>query len=68
MTYSKALAKEILDMWKDKTPFFNQSMTLGQLESILKLHDPRFPETALTQADIIIIQMALVIAGAKFAE
>jgi hypothetical protein len=57
---TKAYAKEILDLWKDKTPLFNGSLTEGQVEAQLR-------SVGITQENAIVITMALVIAGAKFA-
>ena len=61
MKYTKALAKEILDIWKDKTAFFDGSMTVGQLESML------IYRMGFGQAEAYTIIMALILAGAKFA-
>lgn len=57
---TKAYAKDILNLWKDKSPLFNGSMTEGQLETYLDIH-------GIGQADRIVILTALVMAGAKFA-
>lgn len=55
--YTKKLAKEILDQWKDKTAYFDKSLTRAQFESM------RFGE-----AEATVITMALILAGAKFAD
>lgn len=59
---TKKFAKEILDIWKNETAYFNGSMTQGQFESMLRY---RF---GFGQAETITITMALILAGAKFAE
>lgn len=61
MKITKAYAKEVLNLWKDDTNYFNGTLTEGQFESML--HD-RF---GFGQAETIVITMALVMAGAKFA-
>lgn len=58
---TKVYAKEILDLWKNQTNLFNGSMTEGQFESMLRCK-------GISQADSIVIIMALVLAGAKFAK
>lgn len=57
---TKVFAKEVLDLWKDKTNLFNGSMTEGQFETMLRCK-------GISQADSMVIIMALVLAGAKFA-
>lgn len=59
MKYTKAHAKEILDLWKGETHFFDGTMTSWTLETQLRC-------AGLTQAAAISIVMALVMAGAKF--
>ena len=61
MSYTKKHAKEILDLWKDKTAFFNGSMTAAEFENML-LYQMHF-----CQAEAATITMALILAGAKFA-
>lgn len=61
MKMTKTYAKEILNLWKDSTNYFNGSMTEGQFESMLRY---RFN---FGQAETIVILAALVMAGAKFA-
>ena len=58
---TKAYAKEILNLWKNDSRLFNGSMTEGQFESMLM-------SAGIRQADAIVILMALVLAGAKFAK
>ena len=60
--YTKKFAKEILDLWKDKTGFFNGSLSIGQFESMLRYR------MGFGQAETITITMALILAGAKFAD
>ena len=60
--YTKKMAKEILDQWKDKTAYFDKSLTRAQFESML-VYRMRFGE-----AEATVIAMALILAGAKFAD
>lgn len=62
MKYTKKYAKEILDLWKDKTAYFDGSMTAEQFQSMLECR------MGFGQAETITITMALILAGAKFAE
>ena len=62
MKYTKKLAKEILDINKDNTAYFDGSMTLGQFETMLRY---RF---GFGVAETTTITMALILAGAKFAD
>lgn len=59
---TKTYAKEILNLWKNETAYFDGSMTEGQFESMLRY---RF---GFGQAEAIVIMCALVMAGAKFAK
>ena len=59
---TKTYAKEILNLWKNETAYFDGSMTEGQFESMLQY---RF---GFGQAEAIVIMCALVMAGAKFAK
>ena len=61
MRYTKKFAKEILDIWKNETNFFNGSMSEGQFETMLCCR-------GFSQAEAITITMALILAGAKFAD
>ena len=61
MRYTKAFAKEIIDLWKNETNYFNGSMSEGQFESMLICR-------GFSQAEAITISMALILAGAKFAD
>ena len=60
MRYTKKFAKEILDLWKNETNYFNGSMSEGQFETMLCCR-------GFSQAESITITMALILAGAKFA-
>lgn len=62
MRYTKKYAKEILDLWKDKTGYFDGSITAEDFQSMLKCR------MGFGQAETITITMALILAGAKFAE
>lgn len=59
---TKAMAKEVLNIWKDDTAYFDGSITIGEFQSMLR-YRMRFgePETQ-------VITTALILAGAKFAE
>lgn len=61
MRYTKSFAKEILDIWKNDTNYFNGSLSEGQFESMLLC-------AGFGQAEAITIAMALILAGAKFAD
>jgi hypothetical protein len=61
MKYTKKFAKEILDIWKDKTGYFDGSITAGYFENMLIA-------MGFGQAEAITITMALIMAGAKFAD
>ena len=61
MRYTKKFAKEILDLWKNETNYFNGSLSEGQFESMLIC-------SGFGQAEAITIAMALILAGAKFAD
>ena len=60
MKITKAYAKEVLNLWKDNTAYFDNSMTSGQFESMLRYR------MGFGQAESIVITMAMVLAGAKF--
>lgn len=62
MKYTKKLAKEILDINKDNTAYFDGSMTLGQFETMLRYR------MGFGLAETTTITMALILAGAKFAD
>ena len=60
MKITKAYAKEVLDLWKNETNYFNETLTEGQFESMLRY------QFNFGQAEAITITMALILAGAKF--
>ena len=62
MRYTKKYAKEILDLWKDKTGYFDGSVTAEEFQSMLRFR------MGFGQAEVITITMALILSGAKFAE
>ena len=62
MRYSKKFAKEILDLWKNETNYFDGSISEAQFESMLRYR------MGFGQAETITITMALILAGAKFAD
>ena len=57
---TKKYAKEILDLWKDETNYFNGSLGVGEFESMLRYR------MGCGNAESITITAALVLAGAKF--
>ena len=59
---TKKAAKEILDLWKDETNYFNGTLTSAEFESMLRYR------MGFGQAESITITMALILAGAKFAD
>lgn len=59
---TKTYAKEILNLNKDNTNYFNGTMTEGEFESMLRY---RF---GFGWAETTTILCALVLAGAKFAK
>ena len=62
MYMTKKHAKELLDTWKGQTNYFDGSMTLNEFENML-IYRFRFG-----QAEAYTISMALILAGAKFAD
>lgn len=62
MKYTKKFAKEILDLNKDNTAYFDGSMTVGQFESMLRYR------MGFGIAETTVITMAMILAGAKFAD
>jgi len=61
MRTTKAYAKEVLDIWKGATNYFDGSITQSQFETMLQYR------MGFGLAETITITMALVLAGAKFA-
>ena len=62
MKITKVYAREVLDIWKNETGYFNGSISYGQMESMLR-YRMRFGE-----AETQVIMMSLILAGAKFAD
>ena len=61
MKITKVYAREVLDIWKNETGYFNGSISSGQMETVLRLKGFSVAETE-------VILMSLIIAGAKFAD
>ena len=61
MKITKAYAREVLDIWKNETGYFNGSISSGQMETVLRLKGFSVAETE-------VILMSLILAGAKFAD
>ena len=61
MKITKVYAKEVLDIWKNETGYFNGSISSGQMETVLRLKGFSVAETE-------VILMSLILAGAKFAD
>ena len=61
MKITKAYAKDVLDIWKNETGYFNGSIRSGQMETVLRLKGFSVAETE-------VILMSLILAGAKFAD
>ena len=59
---TKKYAKAILDLWKDETNYFNGTLTSAEFESMLQYR------MGFGLAESITITMALILAGAKFAD
>lgn len=57
---TKKFAKEVLDLWKNETAYFDGSMTEAQFENMLVYR------MGFGRAEAITISMALILAGAKF--
>ena len=61
MKITKVYAREVLDIWKNETGYFNGSISSGQMETMLRLKGFSVAETE-------VILMSLILAGAKFAD
>ena len=61
MKITKVYAREVLDIWKNETGYFNGSIRSGQMETVLRLKGFSVAETE-------VILMSLILAGAKFAD
>ena len=60
MRTTKAYAKEVLNLWKDETNYFNGTLTEAEFENMLKYR------MGFGKAEATTITMALILAGAKF--
>lgn len=58
--FTKKYAKEILELWKNDTAYFDGSMSAAEFECMLRYR------MGFGQAESITITMALILAGAKF--
>ena len=61
MKITKVYAREVLNIWKNETGYFNGSISSGQMETVLRLKGFSVAETE-------VILMSLILAGAKFAD
>ena len=61
MKITKVYAREVLNIWKNETGYFNGSISSGQMETMLQLKGFSLAETE-------VIMMSLILAGAKFAD
>ena len=61
MKITKAYAKDVLNLWKNETGYFDGSISSGQMETVLRLKGFSVAETE-------VILMSLILAGAKFAD
>ena len=61
MKITKVYAREVLDIWKNETGYFNGSISSGQMETVLRLKGFSVAETE-------VILMSLILAGAKFSD
>ena len=62
---TKVMAREILEMWRKHSSF--SSLSMAQVDTLLTIPDFSGKQN-FSQADAIVIEMALVLAGIKFAE
>ena len=62
MKITKVYAKEVLDIWKNETGYFNGSISYGYMESMLRYR------MGFGIAETQVIMMSLILAGAKFAD
>ena len=60
MKITKVYAKEVLDIWKNETGYFNGSISLGYMETMLQY------KMGFSLAETEVIVMSLILAGAKF--
>lgn len=62
MKVTKAYAKEVLNIHKDDTAYFDGSITYGAMESMLRYR------MGFGVSETQVIMMSLILAGAKFAD
>ena len=62
MKITKVYAKEVLDIWKNKTGYFDGSISYGYMETMLQY------QMGFGLAETEVIMMSLILAGAKFAD
>lgn len=62
MKITKVYAREVLDIWKNKTGYFDGSISYGYMESMLRYR------MGFGIAETQVIMMSLILAGAKFAD
>lgn len=62
MRITKAYAKEVLDIWKNETGYFDRSVSYFQMETMLR------DRMGFGIAETQVIMMSLILAGAKFAD
>lgn len=65
MKMTKTYAKEVLDIWKVHSPVYRGVMTAGGLVSYLETAKTLDGKPLLSQTDVLVIVMALKLAGAK---
>ena len=61
MKITKTYAKDVLDLWKNETGYFDGSISYGEMEAMLRYR------MGFGEAETQVIMMSLVLAGAKFA-
>ena len=61
MKITKAYAKDVLNLWKDNTGYFDGSISYEVMEAMLRYR------MRLAEAETQVIMMSSVLAGAKFA-
>ena len=62
MKITKVYAREVLDIWKNETGYFDGSISCGYMETMLQY------QMGFSLAETEVIIMSLILAGAKFAD
>ena len=62
---TKSYAKDILALWQSQSAIYNGALTSGMIENILTSAKSFDGKPLFSQADAIVITMALKLAGAK---